>query len=228
MLPLIITISAILLLLWILLYPTIMRISHIFHLGKKQMEKEKSKSPDKPITSEKEASIVGKSTFTLSQPMPTTATPVAKELVIENDEHTFATESDPVPMDIDYSLDKEPDDEDEDNLNQDEEAIELKEMFGKDVCFASGVEIDELHKIRHVIESSEVTQGERQEVGRILYENKETEIVEQLSSGKTANIISGLIDLHITLHQQEQGRPKEIKESEELESFDVNKFLNPK
>ena len=61
----IITISAILLLLWILLYPTIMRIYHIFHLGKKQMEKQKSKSSDKPITSEKEASIVGKSTFTV-------------------------------------------------------------------------------------------------------------------------------------------------------------------
>lgn len=222
----IITISAILLLLWILLYPTIMRIYHIFHLGKKQMEKQKSKSSDKPITSEKEASIVGKSTFTLSQPMPITATPVVKEPVIENDAHTFATESDPVPMDIDYSLDREP--ENEDNLNEDEEAIELKEMFGKDVCYASGVEIGELHKIKHVIESPDVTQSERQEAGRILYENKETEIVEQLSSGKTANIISGLIDLHIALHQKEQGKPKEIKESEELESFDVSKFLNPK
>lgn len=226
MLPLVITISATLLLLWILLYPTIMRLYHIFHLGKKQMEKENEKTPYKPITSKKEASIVGKSTFTLSQPVPITATPVAKEPVIENDEHTFATESDPAPMDIDYSLEREPDNEN--NLNEDEEAIELKEMFGKEVCYASGVEIDELHKIKYVIESPEVTQSERQEVGRILYENKETEIVEQLSSGKTANIISGLIDLHITLHQQEQGKPQEVKESEELESFDVNKFLNSK
>lgn len=221
-----ITISATLLLLWILLYPTIMRLYHIFHLGKRQMEKQKGELTDKPVTPEAEASIVGKSTFTLSQPVPTTATPMAKEPVIENDASTFATESDPIPMDIDYSLDREPDDED--NLNEDEEAIELKEMFGKDVCYASGVEIDELHKIKHVIESTEVTQSEREEAGRILYENKETEIVEQLSSEKTANIISGLIDLHITLHQQEQGKPKEVKESEELENFDVNKFLNPK
>ncbi len=226
MLPLIITISATLLLLWILLYPTIIRLYHIFHLGKKQMEKEKTKTSDNPITSEKEASIVGKSTFTLSQPVPTTTTPTPKEPIIADDAHNFATESDPAPMDIDYSLEREA--KDEDNLSEDEEAIELKEMFGKDVCYASGVEIDELHKIKHVIESPEVTQSERQEAGRILYENKETEIVEQLSSGKTANIISGLIDLHITLHQQEQGKPKEIKESEELESFDVNKFLNPK
>ncbi len=226
MLTLIITILATILLLWILLHPTIMRLYHIFHLGKKQMEKDKAKTPDKPITSEKEASIVGKSTFTLSQPVPTTTTPIVDEPITGKDASTFATESDPAPMDIDYSLDREPDDED--NLNEDEEAIELKEMFGKDVCYASGVEIDELHKLKHVIESPEVTQSERQEAGRILYENKETEIVEQLSSGKTANIISGLIDLHITLHQKEQGKPKEIKESEELESFDVNKFLNPK
>jgi len=222
----IITISAIILLLWILLYPTIMRLYRIFHLGKEQMKKEQKESPDKPIIWEKEVSIVGKSTFNLSQPVPTTTTPISKESIIENDAHIFATESDPAPMDIDYSLEREANDED--NLNEDEEAIELKEMFGKDVCYASGVEIDELHKLKHVLESAKVTQSERQEAGRILYENKETEIVEQLSSGKTANIISGLIDLHITLHQKEQGKPKEIKESEELESFDVNKFLNPK
>ncbi|MFV0537937.1 MAG: hypothetical protein ACK5M3_11260 [Dysgonomonas sp.] len=226
MLPLIITISATLLLLWILLYPTIMRLYHIFHLGKKQMEKEKVKTPDKPITSETEASIVGKSNFSLSQPVPTTTTHMAEEPIIGDDVHTFATESDPVPMDIDYSLEKEPDNTE--HLDEDEEAIELEEMFGKDVCYASGVVIDELHKLKHVIESPEVSQTERQEAGKILYENKETEIVEQLSSGKTAGIISELIDLHITLHQKEQGKPKEIKESGELESFDVNKFLNPK
>jgi len=203
-----------------------MRLYRIFHLGKEQMKKEQKESPDKPIIWEKEVSIVGKSTFNLSQPVPTTTTPISKESIIENDAHIFATESDPAPMDIDYSLEREANDED--NLNEDEEAIELKEMFGKDVCYASGVEIDELHKLKHVLESAKVTQSERQEAGRILYENKETEIVEQLSSGKTANIISGLIDLHITLHQKEQGKPKEIKESEELESFDVNKFLNPK
>ncbi len=153
--PLIITISATLLLLWILLYPTIMRLYHIFHLGKRQMEKQDGEATDKSVTPEAEASIVGKSTFTLSQPVPTTDTPIAKEPIIENNAFTFVTESDPVPMDIDYSLDREPDDED--NLNEDEEAIELKEMFGKDVCYASGVEIDELHKIKHVIESLYVT-----------------------------------------------------------------------
>lgn len=222
----IIIITAIVLLLWILLYPTIIRLYRIFLLGKKQMEKEKDESPDKPITSDTEALIVGKSNFTLSQPVPTTATPMAKEPIIGDDTHTFAAESDPAPMDIDYSLDREPNEEDE--IDEEQEAIELKEMFGKDVCYASGVVIDDLHKIKHVIESSEVSQIEQQEVGRILYENKETEIVEQLSSGKTANVISGLIDLHITLHQKEQGTLKEVIESEELESFDINEFLNPK
>ncbi len=221
-----IIIIATVLLLWILLYPTIMRLYHIFHLGKRQMEKENN-NPDKPITSETEASIVGKSNFTLSQPVPTTTTPMAEESIIRDDAHTFATESDPAPMDIDYSLEKESGN-DEDNLDEDDEAVELKEMFGKDVCFASGVVIDELHKLKHVIESPKVSQTERQEAGKILYENKETEIVEQLSSGKTASIISELIDLHVTLHQKEHGISKNVNESEELESFDVNQFLTPK
>ncbi|GAB6122402.1 hypothetical protein JCM30204_35510 [Dysgonomonas termitidis] len=189
------------------------------------MEKEKSVDPNQPEISKKEASIVGKSTFTLSQPLPTTTTPMAKEPIIEENAPTFATESDPAPMKIDYPLDRE---ENNDEIDEDQETIELKEMFGKDVCFASGVTIDELHKLKQVVESTEASQNEQREAGRILYENKETEIVEQLSSGKTASIISNLIDLHVTLHQKEQGTSKIVDESEELEDFDVNKFLNPK
>lgn len=218
------TILATILLLWILLYPTIMRLYCIFRLGKEQMEKEKNENPDKPIITEKEVSIVGKSSFSLSQPVPTTATPISKEPIIADDAHTFAAESDPALIDIDYSLEIDADGE----IDEEQEAIELREMFGKDVCYASGVVIGELHKIKHVIESPEVTQPEREEAAKILYENKETEIVEQLSSGKTASIVSDLIDLHITLHKKEQGVSKEIIEPEEPDDFDINRFLNPK
>lgn len=224
MILLIIILAAILLFL-LLAYPTIARLYRIFHLGKEQMEKEKSVEPNQPKISKIEASIVGKSTFTLSQPLPTTTTPVAREPIIEDNAPTFAAESDPAPMDVDYPLDRE---ENTDEIDEDQEAIELEEMFGKDVFFASGVTIDELHKLKHVVESNTSSQSEQREAGRILYENKETEIVEQLSSGKTASIISNLIDLHVTFHREEQGTSKVVDESEELEEFDVNKFLNPK
>ncbi|MDR1504355.1 MAG: hypothetical protein LBT43_18055 [Prevotella sp.] len=192
------------------------------------MEKERNDKPDGDVNIDFEESVIGKSNFTLSQPVPTTATPMAKEPIIGDNAHTFAAESDPAPMDIDYSLEREPDEDDD--IDEEQEAIELEEMFGKNVCYASGVVIDELHKIKHVVESSEASPAERQEAGRILYEQKETEIVEQLSSGKTANIISELIDLHISLHKKETSdetvRPRNVSKSEELENFDVNKFLN--
>lgn len=225
-----ITILSTILLLWILLHPTMKKAYHIFRLGQKQLEKDQKGEPDKPVSAETEASVIGKSTFTLCQPLPTPTTPLAKEPEIAEDGHNFAEENDPAPLAIDYHLDKEPENN-EGEIDEDDEAVELEEMYGKDVYYASGVGIDELHKLKHVVESEDVTQSEKQEAGRILYENKETEIVEQLSSGKTASIISELIDLHIAIQEKERdgtGKRDNVPESEELANFDVTKFLNPK
>ncbi|MDH6309045.1 hypothetical protein M2451_001497 [Dysgonomonas sp. PFB1-18] len=222
-----ITVLSAILLLWILLYPIIKKAYYIFRLGKAQLEKEQKGETDKPKSSETEVSIVGKSNFSLCQPLPTSTTPLAKEPEIAEDDHNFAEESDPAPLDIDYSLDREPNDE----IDEEQEVIELKEMFGKDVYYASGLEINDLYKIKYVVESTEVSQIEQQKAGKILYENKETEIVEQLSSGKTASIISELIDLHIALQKKESENSDDldnIPESDDLGNFDVAKFLNPK
>jgi hypothetical protein len=222
-----ITILSAILLLWILLYPALMRIYRIFRLGQEQLEKDKKNGPDEPVNAETEASIVGKSSFTLCQPLPTTATPLPEVTEITEDGHNFAGEKDPAPLDIDYPLDKEPEN-DGGEIDEDDEAVELEEMYGKDVYYASGVGINELHKLKHAVESKDVTRSEKQEAGRILYENRETEIVEQLSSGKTAGIISGLIDLHIALQDKESegtGDRDSVPGSEELENFDVTKFL---
>lgn len=215
------------LLLWILLYPAIKKACHIFRLGQKQLKKDQKSEPGKPVSTKTEASVIGKSTFTLCQPLPTTATPLSKVTEITEDEHNFAGEKDPAPMDIDYPLDKEPENN-EGGIDEDDEAVELEELYGKDVYYASGVGIDELHKLKHVVESEDVTRLEKQEAGRILYENKETEIVEQLSSGKTASIISELIDLHIAILEKKSestGKRDNVPGSEELENFDVTKFL---
>lgn len=220
-----ITILAASLLFLILTYPTFQRLYKIFNIGKEQLKREDNAGPNLPEISETEISILGKSTFRLSQPLPTTTSYMVKEPIIEEDALTFATESDQVPMDIDYPLNREGVD---DEIDEDQESIELEEMFGKDVCFASGVLIEDLQKLKHVVESVEAFRCEQEEVGKMLYENKETDIVEQLLSGKAASFISNLIDIHVTLQKEEQGILKVINGSEELESFDVNKFLNTK
>lgn len=225
-----ITISATILLLWILLYPTIIRLYRIFNLGKEQMDKEKNESSDKPIILEKEVSIIGKSNFSLSQPVPTTTTPIAKEPDIDKAVPNFVPEENQEPMAIDVPLEKEIIEDGE--TNEEEEAIELEELFGEDVQYASGVDINDLGKLKYVIETPSAETEEKKQAGKILYENKETGIVEQMVSGneKTASIISNLIDLHMTSFLKEKGAVNNNQEkvSDELNDFDVNQFLNPK
>ena len=220
---LLITILAAVLLIGILLFPSIKHLYDLINLGKKKLEEQQEIHSEKTNLS---LSILGKSKFSLCQPLPTATTPMAKEPIIETDERNFADEENQTPMDIDIPLEKEP--EVEDDFDEDEEAIELEEMFGKDVCFAAGVDINDLGKVKYVIETPSPDEEEKQEAGKILYENKETDMFEQLASGKSkaSSIISNLIDLHIALQQKEKGEFEDNNnESDELKNFDINMFL---
>lgn len=218
------TILAAVLLICILLFPSVKHLYDLINLGKKKLEEQQEGHSEKKDLS---TSILGKSKFSLCQPLPTATTPTAKEPIIEKDEHNFADEKNQTPMDIDIPLEKEP--KLDDDIDEDEEAIELEEMLGKGVCFATGVDITDLGKIKHVIESPFPRLEEQQNAGRILYENKETDMFEQLASGKTkvSSIITNLIDLHIALHLKEKGEfdNQNNAESDELKNFDVNLFL---
>jgi len=175
-----------------------------------------------------EVSIVGKSNFSLSQPVPTTATPIAKEPETGEGEYNFASQANQEPMAIDIPLEKEVI---EDNkIDEDEEAIELEGLFGKDVHYASGVEINDLGKLKHAIETPSAATREKQYAGKILYENRETELVGQMASNeKNASIISGLIDLHMTSYLNEKDNiNNQVKVSDELNDFDVSQFLRTK
>lgn len=223
---LLITILATIILIGILLYPSIKYLCNLINLGKEKLSEQQSNEihSDKLDSS---TSILGKSKFSLCQPLPTATTPIVKEPIIEEDEHNFVADENPTPMDIDVLLEKEP--EVGDDIDEDEEAIELEGMFGKGVCFAAGVDITDLGKIKHVIETPSPKQEEQQEAGKILYENKETDMFEQLASGKTkaAAIVSDLMDLHIAIYQKEKGEfeTQNNAESDELKNFDVNLFL---
>lgn len=223
---LLITILAAIILICILLFPMVKHLFHLINLGKKKLEEQQTES-NRTEKSDLSPSILGKSKFSLCQPLPTATTPVAKEPIIEEDEHNFVAEENQTPMNIDIPLEKEP--ENGEDIDEDEEAIELEEMFGKDVCFAAGVDINDLGKVKHVIETTSPKIEDQQEAGKILYENKETGMFEQLTSGKTktALIVSNLIDLHIALHQKEKGdfENQNKDESDELKNFDVSLFL---
>lgn len=226
MIPAIIIFAAILLLI-ILLSPVVTRLYRIYYLGKEQIRKEENGNEVKDV--HPEASIVGKSKFDLSQPLPTTATPMAKRPEVEAPVSNFVPEENQEPMAIDVPLEKEIVEKSQ-QINEEEEAMELEELFGKDVHLASGVDVNDLGKLKHVIETPSAGIREKQQAGRILYENRETEIVAQMADNeKTSSIISGLIDLHMTSYLSEkENTNSQVKVSDELNDFDVSQFLRTK
>jgi len=187
----------------------------------------REKDGDEVKNIDSELSIVGKSNFNLRQPVPTTATPTAEEPKTEEGVHNFAPQENQEPMDVDIPLEKEVV---EDSIDENEEAIELEGLFGKELHYASGVDINDLGKLKHVIETPSADIKEKQEAGKILYENRETDLVGQMASNeKNASIISGLIDLHMTSYLNEKDNTnKQVKISDELNDFDVSQFLRTK
>jgi len=224
-----ITILSAILLICILIYPRAKNLYILIKLGKEKRKEEQTDGRKDAELPDLPHSIVGKSKFNLSQPVPTTTTLAAKEPNIGEDASNFVPDENQEPMAIDVPLEKEVV---EDNIDENEEAIELEGLFGKDVHYASGVEISDLGKLKHVIENPSAEIHEKKQAGKILYENKETEIVEKMSSAneETASIISNLIDLHMKsyLKEKEGTDSNHTEVSDEVNDFDVSQFLRTK
>lgn len=225
---LVITVVSAILLVCILIYPSVKRLYTLIRLGQeKQKEDREANVQKEDFKSDLPPSIIGQSKFKLSQPLPTATTPIAKEPEIEESVSNFTPEENQEPMDIDVPLEKEI--IEDNSIDEEQEAIELEELFGKNVAFASGVDINELEKLKHIIETPSAEIQEKEQAGKILYENKETDMVEQMVSdnSNTASIISNLIDLHMTSYLKEN-ISKTQKISDEANDFDVNRFLGKK
>lgn len=226
---LIVTILSSVLLICILVYSPVKKLYDLIRLGQeKQQEDQNTNDKEDDPKSALISSVIGKSKFKLSQPLPTATTPIVKEPDIGESISNFAPKENEELMDIDVPLEKEVI---EDTIDEEQEAIELEELFGKDVSFASGIDINELGKLKHVIETPSAEIKEQRQVGRVLYENRETDMVEQMVSGSsnTASIISNLIDLHMTSYQEEQEHINEKEKlSDDIIDFDVNHFLGRK
>lgn len=221
-----IVIIASLLLFAILIYPYIRRICLLIRLGKESLKDkklEKTSSTDKNTS--KLMSVIGKSKFTLRQPLPSATTPIVKDSTFEDAVSNFVPEENQEPMDIDVPLEKEI--IEENNVDEEQEAIELEELFGKDIHYASGVDINDLGKLKYVIENSPAEIEVKKQAGKILYENKETDMVYQMTSNNqyTASIISNLIDLHMESYLKENGNTNQAKAPDDIEDFDITQFL---
>lgn len=166
--------------------------------------------------------IVGKSRFDLSAskplaaiPEPHTATPPKSENQVENPD-TFAPsnevnssaevppeeldeafsdtppDEDNEPMDIDYPLEYEQTD-----INEDEPEDEEEEVEGTaQAALASGVQFDDLgNMVRTVNKINEATPEQKQKAGDTLLEIRQTDMFEQVVSGKpdAKKIVSDLM-----------------------------------
>lgn len=228
MVQLIVVISSVLL--GMFLYPALMgkwrQFVEWLYLITYGKEKEEAgvENPKKTIAGEEEMpSVIGKSKFNLRQSTPNTATDLKSENPIEK-ESTFAPEpdSDPEKFDIDVPLEKE-------QPVTPEEAPEEEEPLeaGYDAVLASGASYDELMHTNRIIAGKQASEADKEEAGRVLYENRQTDMFEQVAanSEETARTIATLIDVHLAMHIQRLQEANEINYPDEFKDFDIDSIF---
>jgi hypothetical protein len=187
-------------------------------------EEAKEKKPQK--TEPKEMgipSVIGKSKFNLRQSTPNTATDLKSENPIEK-ESTFAPEpdSDPEKFDVDIPLEK-------DQPVMPDEAAEEEEPLdaGHDAVLASGASYDELMHTNRTVAGEQVSEADKGEAGRVLYENRRTDMFEQVAanSEETARTIATLIDIHLAMRTQRLQGANEMIYPDEFKDFDIDSIF---
>ena len=171
-------------------------------------KKRKSSAVEKGNNSEKQnpESIVGKSTFVLS---------TQKQARTKSQEEQVSEPSG--KMDIEIPLEDE-----QENTDLLEEQEEL-ERLGLPAEYSSNITFDDMIAVVNDVGNDQTKTTPQ--TGKLLYENENTDWVEQLSSSsdKNASRISALIDLHLgRLNQPE----KLIQPNNEaLAGFDIGNYL---
>lgn len=192
--------------------------------------------------------IVGKSKFSLSHSLPEATTTLKTKKEIENpdifvpsnekqssaevppDELDEAFSNTPPeeenePMDIDVPLEYE-DSETEEDPEPEEEEVE----GAAQAVLASGVRFEELgNAVRAVTHKEEATQKQKEEAGRTLLEMRQTDMFEQLVSGKPdrAAIVTEFMDAHLSAFYRklEAEKPEANKTGKNVPAdFDIRNF----
>lgn len=223
MVQIIVVISSVLL--GLLLYPLLAKSYTRFITSQyKNLTKGNTGKQEKNLSQKVEnSSLIGKSKFSLSQSTPKPAMDFKTEKPNKK-EHIFAAETveEPNQMDIHVLLEKA--EKTEAEINYEEEEINIH--LGKDAVYAGGASFDELMQIKSVIEKPTPSIKEELEAGKILYQNQETHMVEQLASGNQAILskVSSLIKIHLEQYEKEQrdnvSETDETKDEDDFRGFD--------
>lgn len=193
--------------------------------GEKPIEKKKE-IPE----NNKKVSIAGESKFKIGHSRTKVATDLENENRKEN-APIFASESedsDPEMIAIDVPLElensqPENNSQPDNHFDLEEEVMELNTE--KDAVLASGISYEELMQTGKLIHKEELTDSEKEKGGRLLYENKSTEMVEQitLNDEKTWIKVNSLISFHVKkYHLEVEDIPVYPNE---LKSFDINSLF---
>jgi hypothetical protein len=152
---------------------------------------------------QQQASIVGESRFVLSDVR------VKKTDSIEPDSDVSGK------MEIEVLLDYETEDSD---LQEEQEALE---SFGLQNDFSKNITFEEMMLVVNEVGNDKIKTTPH--TGKLLYENENTEWVEQLSltSNKNASRITALIDLHLEKLEQ----PVSDVNDDEFRGFDIGKYV---
>lgn len=83
-----------------------------------------------------------------------------------------------------------------------------------DAVLASGASYDELVHTNRTIADKQASDADKDEAGRVLYENQQTEMIEQViaNGAETSRTISTLIDVHLAMRAQ---RLRELVQGQE-------------
>lgn len=212
-----------------ILYPILMRKWRQFvdWLYQITYGKDGNPKPDKIekaiFKSDNSSSIIGESKTIIGHSRTKAATDSEKANPIEK-ESTFAPEpqDDNPPMDhIDAPLEKvESLPEEEFNGDAEQEELDTE----PDAVCASGVSYEDLMKTGEVIRKDESTEQEKYLAGKVLYENRSTEIVETMVATDEQRLVK--INSMIHLHMKKYNLTEETdSDPDEFNGFDFNSIF---
>lgn len=186
------------------------------------------KSEDKSEKREKRVGRVGKSMPDLRQMMTLNDSYLETDKTDEK-EHTFDSskdESEPEPKDL--VIDADPTE-----TVVDDEEEEIAAYTGEEVYTAGGMDYDVMMNTVGVINSKTASEEEEQKAGKVLHENRNTELVDKMVSakGELSVRITSLIGLRLQQHAEENagyvesGLTSHLNESEEYKNFNANDYF---
>lgn len=198
-----------------------------WNMGAGSMEKGADKVCKPEPEPSKIPSVIGESKTKIGHDRTNATTNPKNDGVIEK-ESTFAPETKEETnqiADVDVPLEKV-ETLPEEEYDPDEEAVELEAERG--AALASGAGYDELMATGNVIANEHPSDEEKDEAGRVLYENEATEMVEQIVSQdeKTFAKVNDLISFHMKRHNLNpddgmNGKPL----PEDFEDFDISSIF---